>query len=38
MARSIPGAKLQFLPEVSHFAVLQKPDEFNRAVLEFLAA
>jgi pimeloyl-ACP methyl ester carboxylesterase len=38
MARSIPGAKLQILPEVSHFAVLQKPDEFNRAVLEFLAA
>ena len=38
MARSIPGAKLQILPEVSHFAMLQKPDAFNRAVLEFVAA
>jgi pimeloyl-ACP methyl ester carboxylesterase len=38
MARSIPGARLKILPEVSHFAMLQKPDEFNRAVLELLTA
>lgn len=38
MAKSIPGAKLQILPEVSHFAMLQKPDAFNRAVIEFLSA
>ena len=38
MARSIPGATLKILPEVSHFAMLQKPDEFNRAVIELLSA
>ena len=34
--RLIPGAKLDILPGVSHFAMLQKPDEFNAAVLAFL--
>ena len=37
MARLIPGARLRMLPEVSHFAMLQKPDDFNRAVIEFLS-
>jgi pimeloyl-ACP methyl ester carboxylesterase len=36
LAASIPGAKLVILPNVSHFAMLQNPDEFNRAVLTFL--
>jgi len=36
MAEQIPGAKLNILPGVSHFAFLQKPEEFNAAVLEFL--
>ncbi|MGH6934402.1 MAG: alpha/beta fold hydrolase [Dongiaceae bacterium] len=36
MAAQIPGAKLVILPGVSHFAFLQKPDEFNQAVLDFL--
>jgi pimeloyl-ACP methyl ester carboxylesterase len=36
MAEQIPGAKLDILPGVSHFAFLQKPDEFNAAVLQFL--
>jgi pimeloyl-ACP methyl ester carboxylesterase len=36
IARSIPGAKLIVLPGVSHFAPLQKPDEFNKAVIDFL--
>jgi pimeloyl-ACP methyl ester carboxylesterase len=37
MARLIPGASLRILPECSHFAMLQKPDDFNRAVIEFLS-
>jgi pimeloyl-ACP methyl ester carboxylesterase len=36
MAATIPGARLVILPEVSHFAMLQNPPEFNAAVLEFL--
>jgi len=36
MAATIPGAKLRILPRVSHFAMLQNPDGFNAAVLEFL--
>jgi pimeloyl-ACP methyl ester carboxylesterase len=38
MAKAIPGAKLVILKGVSHFAFVQKPDEFNRAVLDFLLA
>jgi len=38
MANAIPGAKLVILKGVSHFAFLQKPDEFNQAVLDFLLA
>ena len=36
LARSIPGAALTLLPGVSHFAPLQRPAQFNRAVLDFL--
>jgi len=36
MADSIPGAHLVILPNVSHFAMLQNPGEFNAAVLRFL--
>jgi pimeloyl-ACP methyl ester carboxylesterase len=36
LARSIPGAEFVLLPGVSHFAPLQRPAEFNRAVLAFL--
>ena len=36
LARSIPGAEFIFLPEVSHFAPLQRPDQFNRAMISFL--
>ena len=36
LARSIPGAQLLLLRGVSHFAPLQRPAQFNRAVLEFL--
>jgi len=38
MARQIPGARLVILPRVSHFAMLQNPDGFNREVSGFLAA
>ena len=36
LARSIPNAEFIELPEVSHFAPLQRPDQFNRAMLAFL--
>ncbi|MDZ5453920.1 alpha/beta hydrolase [Labrys sp. ZIDIC5] len=36
LARTIPGARLTILPGVSHFAPLQRPALFNRAVLDFL--
>jgi pimeloyl-ACP methyl ester carboxylesterase len=36
LARTIPGATLTILPGASHFAMLQKPAEFNRAMLGFL--
>lgn len=36
LAATIPGAELVRLAGVSHFAPLQRPDEFNAAVLEFL--
>jgi pimeloyl-ACP methyl ester carboxylesterase len=36
LARSIPNAEYIFLPGVSHFAPLQRPEQFNRAMLKFL--
>jgi pimeloyl-ACP methyl ester carboxylesterase len=36
LARSIPNAEFVFLPDVSHFAPLQRPEQFNSAVLAFL--
>jgi pimeloyl-ACP methyl ester carboxylesterase len=36
LAKSIPGAELVVLPGVSHFAPLQRPEQFNRVVLAFL--
>jgi pimeloyl-ACP methyl ester carboxylesterase len=37
MAQAIPNARLLILPGVSHFAMWQKPKDFNQAVLAFLA-
>ncbi|RVD42427.1 alpha/beta hydrolase, partial [Mesorhizobium sp. M8A.F.Ca.ET.023.02.2.1] len=37
LASSIPGSELVMLPEVSHFAPLQRPGQFNRVLLAFLA-
>jgi pimeloyl-ACP methyl ester carboxylesterase len=36
LAQSIPGADLVILPGVSHFAPLQRPEQFNAVVLRFL--
>jgi pimeloyl-ACP methyl ester carboxylesterase len=36
MAANIPGAGLLLMPEVSHFAFLQDPAQFNADVLHFL--
>ncbi len=36
LARSIPGAEFVYLPGVSHFAPLQRPNQFNKALLAFL--
>ena len=36
LARSIPNAEFVYLPGVSHFAPLQRPDQFNAAMLAFL--
>jgi pimeloyl-ACP methyl ester carboxylesterase len=38
MAKLVPGAKLAILDTVSHFAMWQDPDGFNRAVLDFVDA
>lgn len=38
MADAIPGASFHLLPGVSHFAPLQRPAAFNKAILDFLAA
>jgi len=37
LARSIPGAEFVVLDGVSHFAPLQRPEQFNAAILAFLA-
>jgi pimeloyl-ACP methyl ester carboxylesterase len=35
LARTIPRGKLNLLPGVSHFAPLQRPNSFNKAMLKF---
>jgi pimeloyl-ACP methyl ester carboxylesterase len=37
LARTIPHAEFIFLPEVSHFAPLQRPGQFNAIMLSFLS-
>jgi pimeloyl-ACP methyl ester carboxylesterase len=36
LAKTLPNATLSFLPGVSHFAPLQRPEQFNAAVRDFL--
>jgi pimeloyl-ACP methyl ester carboxylesterase len=36
IASAIPGAELILLPDVGHFAMTRKPDEWNKVVLDFL--
>ena len=35
LAQSIPGAEFIVLNDVSHFAPLQRPEQFNTAMLAF---
>jgi pimeloyl-ACP methyl ester carboxylesterase len=37
MPELIPGAKLVIMKDASHYAMWQKPEEFNATVVEFLA-
>ena len=37
MAKLIPGANLVIMKDASHFAMWQKPEEFNATVRKFLA-
>lgn len=36
LAGAIAGAKFKLLKDVSHFAPVQRPDEFTKAILDFL--
>ncbi|WP_438749682.1 alpha/beta fold hydrolase [Pararhizobium sp. O133] len=36
LAKTIPGAQLIILKDASHFAMLQNPDGYNKAVREFI--
>ncbi|MEZ4678784.1 MAG: alpha/beta hydrolase [Caldilineaceae bacterium] len=36
LAKTIPNADFVYLPEVSHFVPLQRPDLFNQTILAFL--
>jgi pimeloyl-ACP methyl ester carboxylesterase len=36
MQRNIPGSKLLIIKEASHFVGMEKPDELNRAIIDFL--
>lgn len=38
MASVIPGATLVILPDASHFAMLQAPDEYTKSVMDFIDA
>ena len=37
LARSIPNAEFNFPPDVSHFAPLQRPDQFNGTMFPFFS-
>jgi len=37
LARSLPNAGFVYLHDVSHFAPLQRPEQFNTVMLAFLA-
>jgi pimeloyl-ACP methyl ester carboxylesterase len=36
IAKAIPGARKVVLPECGHCPMIEKPEEFNRIVMEFL--
>jgi pimeloyl-ACP methyl ester carboxylesterase len=38
MAEAIPGSEMWLIANTGHFAMFERPDEFNRVVLDYLAA
>lgn len=38
LAKAIPGAKLVILKDASHFAMLQDPEDYDKAVMDFIDA
>jgi pimeloyl-ACP methyl ester carboxylesterase len=38
MHARLPDSRLHVIPRAGHLSNLEKPDEFNRVVLEFLLA
>jgi pimeloyl-ACP methyl ester carboxylesterase len=38
MAKKIPGARLEVIPDAGHASNLDQPDVFNRVLLSFLDA
>ncbi len=37
IAERVPGARKVVIPDVAHMVSMEKPEEFNRVVLEFLS-
>jgi 3-oxoadipate enol-lactonase len=38
MAKAIPGARLEIVPDAGHVANLENPEVFNRAFADFLSS
>ena len=38
MAKAIPGARLEIVPDAGHVANLENPEVFNRVFSEFLSS
>ena len=38
LARGIPGARLEVIPDAGHFAPMEAPAEFNKLLFDFLAS
>lgn len=36
LARAIPGARLEVIPDAAHLANIEQPEQFNRLLLDFL--
>jgi len=38
IAAAVPGTKIRIIPATAHMTMLERPEAFNAALLEFLAA